>query len=292
MHTCEAIAHGAATVVNAISTGKGAAIGVNLWTRAKVELTDDVGTIRASILNDPSEQTRLAKTVVQRVLQKHRVHKKFGANVQTNSNIPIARGMKSSSVAANAVALATTGALGAKIEDKKILRTAVESAIAAGVTVTGAFDDASASYYGGFVVTDNKQMKIVTRKKIDERYRVLFHVPSEKSYTAHANLEKYRKLAGIGRLAYKMSLDGRLWEALTLNGLAHSVMLGWDPAVAIEAITAGAIASGLSGKGPATVAIAGVDKLSEVRSTMSHFEGDIIEARPNNKKAMIIGDNI
>ncbi|MEJ2241996.1 MAG: shikimate kinase, partial [Candidatus Bathyarchaeota archaeon] len=39
----EAISHGAATIINAIATGKGAAVGVDLWTKATVILTDDVG---------------------------------------------------------------------------------------------------------------------------------------------------------------------------------------------------------------------------------------------------------
>lgn len=35
----EATAHGAASIVNAIATGKGAAFGINLYTKAEVELT-------------------------------------------------------------------------------------------------------------------------------------------------------------------------------------------------------------------------------------------------------------
>ncbi len=291
MHACEAIAYGAATVVNAISTGNGAAIGVDLWTSARVELNDNVGNITASILNDPSEQTHLVKTVAQRVLKRYRAHRRFSVDIQTKSNIPIARGMKSSSVAANAVALATTGALRKRVKDREIVNVAVDAAIQSGVTVTGAFDDASASYYGGIVVTSNKQRRILLRKKINEGYRILFHVPAEKSYTADADLQKFRRLRGISKLAHRMALGGQFWEALTLNGLAHSVVLGWDPTVAIEAMSAGAVASGLSGKGPATVAIVRTDRTSEVRSVMANFKGDIIEARPNNKKAMIIGDN-
>ena len=34
----EAISHGAATIINAIATGKGAAVGVDLWTKATVKL--------------------------------------------------------------------------------------------------------------------------------------------------------------------------------------------------------------------------------------------------------------
>ena len=51
----EAIAYGAATLVNAISTGKGAAVGVNLWTKARVELNRDAGKISATIQREPDE---------------------------------------------------------------------------------------------------------------------------------------------------------------------------------------------------------------------------------------------
>jgi shikimate kinase len=85
-----------------------------------------------------------------------------------------------------------------------------------------------------------------------------------------------------------MALNGHHWEALTLNGLAHSVELGWEPQVAIKAIEAGAVASGLSGKGPATVAIVEKTRLPRVRSALSHFRGQLVEARLNNKKARIV----
>ena len=236
MPFAEAIAHGAATVVNAISTGKGAAVGVDLWTVARVELNRDPGEVSASIHGEPTEENDLVVTVVRNMLKRHGAGRKYGAHVETKSNIPIARGMKSSSVAANAVALATTAALGKQVLDKEILKDSVEAAITSGVTVTGAFDDACASYYGGLVVTDNKKRRILRKKRILEEYCVLFHVPSEKSYTANVDLQKFQKLARISELAHKMALDGYHWEALTLNGLAHSVVLGWEPKVAVEAM--------------------------------------------------------
>jgi len=284
----EAIAHGAATVVNAISTGRGAAIGVGLWTKAEVELSRDVGKVTAHIQGERDESCSLMIQAVRRVLRRYRVHSIFGARVTTRSNIPIARGMKSSSVAANAVTLATTAALGRRTRDECIIEDSVESAIAARVTITGAFDDACSSYYGGLVVTDNTRKSILRRRKICEEYRVLFHVPHEKSYTANVDMQKFRKLAHISRLAHGLALNGHHWEALIVNGLAHSVALGWNPCVAIEAMGAGAIASGLSGKGPATVAIVKRHLLSKVRSAISEFEGDIIETVPNNRKATVI----
>jgi len=288
MPIAEAVAYGAATVVNAISTGRGAALGVDLWTKARVELNRDIGEVTAMIQDEPGEATDLVTAVVRKVLQRHEASKKFGAHVETRSNIPIARGMKSSSVAANAVALATTAALGKRIRDKEILEDSVEAAIAAGVTITGAFDDASASYYGGLVVTDNERRRILKRERIRKEYRVLFHVPPEKSYTANVDLQEFRKLARISELAHRMALNGYHWEALILNGLAHSILLGWEPSVAIEAMNVGAVASGLSGKGPATVAVVKRHQASEVRRAMSRFEGQLIEAKLNNSKARVV----
>ena len=65
-----AIAHGAATIVNAIALGKGAAFGVDLWTKAEVKLTNDPCVIVAEIASDPKESTLLIEKTVSRVLQK------------------------------------------------------------------------------------------------------------------------------------------------------------------------------------------------------------------------------
>ncbi len=67
---------------------------------------------RAEIVSDPKESTLLIEKTAARVLQRFSLEKSFGAKIKTLSNIPIARGLKSSSVAANATALATTAALG------------------------------------------------------------------------------------------------------------------------------------------------------------------------------------
>ena len=63
-----AIAHGAATIVNAIALGKGAAFGVDLWTKAEVKLTDEPHVFKAEITSDPKENTALMEKTVMRVL--------------------------------------------------------------------------------------------------------------------------------------------------------------------------------------------------------------------------------
>jgi len=49
--------HGAATIVNAIALGQGAAFGVDLWTKAEVQLTDNPLVVKGEITSDQSEST-------------------------------------------------------------------------------------------------------------------------------------------------------------------------------------------------------------------------------------------
>ena len=284
----EAVSHGAATIINAIATGGGAAFGVNLWTKALVELTDDPNVIKGEITSDPSENPFLIERATFRVLKYFRVEKKFGATVKTTSNIPIARGLKSSSAAANAVVLAATAALGQSLEDWVAVNLGVDAAFDAKVTVTGAFDDACASYYGGIVVTDNLRRKIVMRTSLPEKLSVLFQVPSQKAYTSDSDVNKLKTIAPMIKIVYKEALMGNFWAALSLNGIIYSSALGYDTSVALAALRAGAVASGLCGKGPSVTAVVSDDKIDLVQAALQRFEGKIIYAQMNGEKAKAV----
>jgi shikimate kinase len=283
-----AIAHGAATIVNAMALGKGAAFGVDLFTKAQVELTNEVAIFNAEIASDPKESTVLMEKTVARVLQYFKMERRFGAKVKTWSNIPIAKGLKSSSAAANAVALATTAALGQTLDDVEIVRLGVDAAFDAKVTVTGAFDDACASYFGGVVITDNLERKLIRKSPLPEDMVVLFHVPPEKSYTADSNVERVRKVKPLVQVAYEEALAGKFWESLTLNGIIYSSAWGYDSSIAIDALEAGAVAAGLCGKGPAVTAVTPKDKVDSVRAALKKFDGEVLQANFNQEKAKVI----
>ena len=289
MGKAEAISHGAATIVNAIATGKGAAVGVDLWTKARVQLTDKLGTIEGNITSDPAEKPVLIEKAVSNVLEHFNLKEKFGAKVDTWSNIPIARGLKSSSVAANAVTLATVAALNKTLDDLEILNLGVDVAIEAKVTITGAFDDACTSYFGGVVITDNLKRKIVKRFKVDEALTVLFYVPAKKVYTSSSDVKRMRTMASLVKIAYKQAVEGNFWSALTLNGLIYSSALGHNPSIAIDALEAGALAAGLSGTGPAVTAIVSEEKIDRVKDAWQVYEGDILQASLNHEKAKVVG---
>lgn len=283
-----AIAHGAATIVNAIALGKGAAFGVDLWTRAEVKLTDEPGVLRAEIVSDPKESTLLIEKTAMSVLQRFNLEKSFGAKIKTLSNIPIAKGLKSSSVAANATALATTAALGKTLDDLEIIKLGVEAAFDAKVTITGAFDDACASYFGGAVITDNFKREIIKQLPLPENLTVLFHVPRQKAYTADSNVNRLKTLKPLVEIAFEKALEGKIWEALTLNGLIYSSASSFNTKIAIDALAAGAVAAGLCGKGPAVSAVVPNDKVNEVKAALQKYEGEILQAQLNCEKAKVL----
>lgn len=285
----EAVAHGAATIINAIATGRGAAFGVDLWTKARVRLTEDAGSVEGKILSEPSEDTSLIREAVLTVFRHFHVADKFGAYAETESNIPIAKGLKSSSVAANALVLATVAAVGKKPRDVAVLKLSVDAAIKAKTTITGAFDDTCASFYGNVVVTDNFKRKILRSFEIEEDLDVLFHVPPQKSYTYASNVSRMKLIAPQVETAFKEALSGNYWNGLTLNGILYSAALGYNAEPAIDALEAGALASGLSGKGPATVAVVRSSKTRKIIDAWRSYNGEIVRAKINREKAKVTG---
>ncbi|MEM3377669.1 MAG: shikimate kinase [Candidatus Bathyarchaeia archaeon] len=284
----EAIAHGAATIVNAIALGKGAAFGVDLWTKAEVTLTNEPHVIKGEIVSDPTESTVLIEKTVFRVLKFFNLVDRFGAHVKTWSNIPIARGLKSSSTAANAVALATVAALGKNLDDMAVVNLGVDATFDAKVTVTGAFDDACASYFGGAVITDNLNRRLLKRVPLPEDFTVLFHVPFSKAYTANSDVNRLQTVKPLVKIAYKEAQKGNFWAALTLNGLIYSSALGYGATVALDALAAGALAAGLCGKGPAVTAVVPTDKVDSVRAALQRYEGEVLQAKLNHEKARVL----
>jgi len=299
---------GAATIVNAIATGKGAAFGIDLETKVTVELKDTTSV--TAVLQDPSEDPKLVELCVKKVLDQYNYEK--GATITVESTIPIAKGLKSSSVVANAAVLATFGALTKKygqirmvrldkktqfqkliigekaIEDKTVVSIGIEAAKEAGVTITGAMDDAAAAYFGGFVVTDNTEGRI-HRKGETEDLDVVIFIPEEKSYTKDIDVARTKLLAREVDAIWDLALKGDLYTAMTLNGLAYSAALKQDSQIATAALEAGAIAAGLSGTGPAVAALTkkGPEKIIEAWKSLG-LKGEVIRTKTNNEKAKVI----
>ena len=283
----QAVAHGAASILNAFATGKGAAIGVDLWTRARVTLRDGAGETYGLAAPGLEGSRKLATRVAEKVLEYYGYEGKLHSGVATSSNIPTAVGLKSSSAAANAVALATASALDREPEDDVLVEIGVEASLECGVSLTGAYDDSFASWHGGAVLTDNYRRKVEKVLTVPEGIRIIILVPPRQTLTGSLDRSRFAPIKRISELAYDEASNGHVWDALTLNGLALSAVLGEDPRPALSAIEAGALGAGLSGKGPAVVAVAEEKCSKKVREAFEKFDGRIIETEPNYSTACV-----
>lgn len=266
--------HGAATIVNAIATGKGAAFGLGLRTWADVETLPSEG-IEVEIEGFEGEDPTLVRMCVQAVLDRFSPEEGLGAAVRTRSEIPVSRGLKSSSAAANAAIAATLDALGADCEPLDAIRIGTGCAIEAGVSVTGAFDDAYASYFGGVVVTDNERERVMRTGQMPDGLRAVIHVPPFQIRKNSLPLDRIRSLRDIVGIAWECAKEGEYLGAMTLNGLCYSAALGLDQTVALDALRLGARSAGLSGTGPATVMLVDEEKVDDFLTSMD-LEGEVI----------------
>lgn len=285
--TGQALSHGAISILNAFSTGKGGALSIDLWTRAKVDLRNGPGGFSGFVTSHPNESSKLIVTTVKKTLDHYSYGDKFSGEVITSSNIPPAVGLKSSSAAANATALATASALGEEPDDDTLVSIGIDASMESGVSLTGGFDDSYASYYGGAVLTDNTRRKVEKTITVQPNLRFLILIPPRKTYTGSMEKSKFSAISRIAELAYREASNGHIWDALTLNGLAYASVLGEDPGPALTALETGALGAGMTGKGPATAAVVEDNHVDRLKKAWEKFQGQILVCPPNEKKAVI-----
>ncbi|WP_292460416.1 shikimate kinase [Methanothermococcus sp.] len=284
-----AVSLASGTIINAIATGKGSAFGIDLKVKATVELMDDGKKhIVGKVKDHPNVKTNLIETCVKNVLDYFELD--YSAKVITETEIPIKSGLSSSSATSNAVVLATFGALNEKIDDKLILDLAIKSSFDEGLTITGAYDDATASYYGGITITDNLNRKIIKRDIFKEEgikndeIDVLVLIPN---LNKNVDVNRMKLLKNYVEVAFNECLSGNYCNALFLNGILYASALNFPTNIAIEAIEMGALTAGLSGTGPSYIALCNKENTKKVKGVLEKY-GNVIITKLNNKGAEII----
>ncbi len=281
-----ACASGAGTIINAIATWKGSAFGIDLKTFAEVELSEGKPGISGSIEELPGGDTRLIERCVELVLGQFELE--LGGTVRTRSEVPLAGGLKSSSAAANAAVLATLRAIDKTLPPLELVKLGVRAAKEVGVTVTGAFDDACASFFGGVVLTDNRQMELLRREEYESK--VLIFAPDKKAFSAETDVKRSRLIAPYVEMAYELALRGDYERAMTLNGFLYCGALGFDTEYMLRALECGVRGVSLSGTGPSYAALVSAGEVKEVRSAWEScgLEGRVIETTINNRDAIYL----
>jgi shikimate kinase len=269
--------HGAISIVNALATHKGSALGISLRVVAQAELRAGVGISGSGQTYGRLIRNIIYNTIPKQILEEHLVH------IKIESEIPIGFGLKSSSAVSSAVALACTALINEKVEDCVVLDIATRASLDAGVSITGAYDDSSACFYGGFVVTDNRVNKLFVHEKApDDLFAVIF-MPTY----PRGNLTKIPTMSELFQEAFELAMAGEYWKAMNLNGRLLATALSAEYEPAIDALQAGALAASISGNGPAIAAVSHEAKIAEIRNVFNKFDGSVLVSRINNEKAKV-----
>lgn len=280
---------GSATIINAIATGFGSAFGIGLDIECEAKTTND----SITCFNDVGADNTLMELCVKRVFDYYDIDEnEFGVDLKTKSTLPMASGLSSSSASSNAIVKVVSSIISEEfnlkpLDDLEIINMAIDASLEAGVTITGSFDDATASYFGGVVVCDNKNREFIIKEKMEE-YPILVYMPNYYSKSGDSNPERMKLLAPLVETAFEFAKNKDYFKALNLNGLIYSATLGFNPSIAIDALQAGAIASGLSGTGSSFVAIVKEDSIGDVKDSWSEYEGKVIETEVDNKGCMLL----
>jgi len=268
------MSHGAITVVNAIPCGMGATVGVDLTTEAEFKVRGSERSV--TIMNDRDEDTTMARICVKRTFEHFGLNEPEGWSLSVDSQIPVSRGLKSSSSACNAIISSVSGHVHEEYGKgfrgtegtMEMIRLGVRCAREANVTVTGSFDDACGCHLGGLIVTDNSNDTIISRSEVGENDVILF-VPRTKIRKPLLDRNRFRELADTAKDLVRSA--GKDWYgALTRNGSMVARIIGIDDSIARTAIRMGALAAGVSGTGPAISVVVGKGEGTSFMNDIEH----------------------
>ncbi|MFY9717486.1 MAG: shikimate kinase [Thermoplasmata archaeon] len=253
----------AITIVNALPTGVGAAAGIELRTRASVELglrregSDSLPKIRPE-----GSATPLVYAAVAEGMRTFAPGEFVPVEIWVSSDIPSSAGLKSSSAVVSAILLAIANAVGRRPFPEEVARKNAALGRSTGVSATGAFDDALAGLTGDAVLTDNRADRLIERFPLDPRLGVVLWIPPGSHAPAPSALERFRAGPAEALAPVRAARAGRLWEAMELNsGLVEEAMEYSYRDLRRTMQEAGAVASGVSGLGPVFAAVAPRDRV-------------------------------
>ena len=273
------IVHGAISIVNAIATGYGSAMGISL--NVKVEIISKRG---SGLIFQKGGGSLMIKKIIYDVLQSKYINNNQ-LLININSEIPSGMGLKSSSAVSNAVALACNSLTNKEISDEFVLNSAIDASLYAKTTITGAYDDSTACYYGGFVTTDNYKRKIWKRENSPTDISAVIFLPNNKK---RGDVTKLKLFSDIYLEAFQLAYSGQYWKAMTLNGVLTSALLSNSYTITRMCLENGALAASISGNGPAIAAVVRESEVQKIKSVLSNLDGRVMISRTNNQKASIV----
>ncbi|HEV2428367.1 MAG TPA: shikimate kinase [Thermoplasmata archaeon] len=271
-------AWGAITFLNALFTGTGSAMAIDLPVEARIEVHPArPGAGRIDL--DPSIDTPLVRRSIERGVERGMGREPVEARLELRSAIPWAKGLKSSSAIPVAIARACSGCFGAPISDAEAARFASEVGISVGLSATGAFDDAYASAAGGIVVTDNRDCRILRHDEPNPDWTTVLWVPRGTHPPSPSVADRFRARGqGVESLARSVS-EGRYLATMERNSALVEELLGYAYGdLRTDLGRRGALSSGVSGLGPSLAAVVPKGAAGAVARALPPSVGDVIVA--------------
>lgn len=278
LNRSEATTHSAISVVNAIPSGRGVTIGIEIPCRVIVESFRSASA-KIKVKSDMADPHGLIVTCVKYTAKALGVKPTELPNITINveSKIPSAVGLKSSSAVSVAVVKAVSELYSDKLDSRSILTISSKASKDSKASLTGAYDDASACLLGGLVFTDNSKFKILRHIKLAQSFgsRVAILIPNRKKLTSSLKGTVFSQYKAESLRAFHFALEGEIAQAMLLNSIVQCVSLGYSIRPVISALGEGATASGVTGKGPAVAALCmSSRKLSRITKRWSEENPD------------------
>lgn len=252
-------AHGAVSVLNAIATGIGGAVGIDVPVEARVRLSGDAGRVVIESRTPWGRVTPPRELSTALLELAREMGHSGGLEVEVYSRVPPASGLKSSSALVNSITLGLADALGVEMSLEEAARLGVTVSRRAGLTLTDAYDDSLATLLPGVFITDNWGLRILRRFTFDETLYAVAAVPPTGRPIQAVEPGVFESLGRHYSRAVDLALEGRWMEAMAVNAVLTLVATGldeWSIGLVARALEHEAtLLAGVSGKGPSVYAL-------------------------------------
>lgn len=260
---------GAITITNALPTGIGCAAGIALMVDAEVTVSSNGSTDPPRLEVSSDCRTPVVEESLRAGLAHYLPEPGSIAHLALRSDVPVARGLKSSSAVSTAVVLAVARAAGRDPPALEVGRISAGVGRKVGVSATGALDDALAGLEPGFVVTNNLRDELLRRTDVDPSWGVVLYVPPRTHPPAPGLAPAFAKERRSGELSARAAMDGDWIRAMQINTELVERAMGYSYQALRDLLQRrGAIASGVCGLGPTLAAIGPENRLSALFDTL------------------------
>lgn len=260
----------AITILNAIKSNHGAAMGIQAKIGTEISVADKL------IIQSSSDELLINSCI-------HLVENEFGISIDkikihTFSELPPSRGMKTSSSISCTTIEALLRYYHISVSKELIIHMGAKASINAGVSITGAIDDAYASYLGGMAFTDNSSGQLVYHKKIPSdlvELGVLLLIPAYDNPKSGVMNELEQIDSNLINQSLESMKKGEILAAIEWNTNAYAPLLLRDPNIVDELRSFGLETVGLNGAGPSLFALMKPDKMTDAITNINNSFPDL-----------------